>query len=173
MKESRKKFIIEAHKHACSDWKYMIEFEFPKLFKETELEVGKWYKTIIATFYVTELNPLKSYGFYSGVWEKERKTAVINKIKPATDKEVETVLIKEAKKRGFKEGAKVKCLEDGKRCTVKEMGFEFESRGNLLWVKQVELGNWLLLLKDGKWATITDTITKEQAEKELGKTIIN
>ncbi|MBL4820135.1 MAG: hypothetical protein JKY98_03955, partial [Gammaproteobacteria bacterium] len=29
---------------ACSEWKTKIKDAFPKLFKETELEAGKWYK---------------------------------------------------------------------------------------------------------------------------------
>ena len=46
MKQSRKKFIIEAHENACNEWKQKIEKEFPKLFKKDKLriEVGKWYK---------------------------------------------------------------------------------------------------------------------------------
>ncbi len=30
-----KKFVLEAHEHACSEWKEKIEKEFPKLFNET------------------------------------------------------------------------------------------------------------------------------------------
>ena len=43
MKESRKEFIKKAHSAACSEWKTNIEKEFPKLFKEDALEVGRWY----------------------------------------------------------------------------------------------------------------------------------
>lgn len=41
MKKSRKKFIKEAHEHACSEWKDKIEKEFPKLFtKEETYKIG-------------------------------------------------------------------------------------------------------------------------------------
>lgn len=76
----------------------------------------------------------------------------------------EKFLIKEAKKRGFKDG-NFKCLiqhtcNNGK-------GYIYNG-GNLY------LNGQCLFSKYSKWAKIIiETITKEQAEKELGKTIID
>jgi hypothetical protein len=164
MKKSRKEFIKEAHSSACSEWKYNIEKEFPELFKKDPLEVGKWYKSEIATFKVTSVAPLKSYGIYSGKWANDNFTNITTRIKPATDKEVEEALIKEAKKRGFKENVRFKCL------------YNHDYKGKCIPLFCSDGYLWLeggCVFKDGKWATIVETITKEQAEKELGKTILN
>lgn len=82
----------------------------------------------------------------------------------------EEALLKEAKRLGVK----VRCLADGSVVTVQEMEFSFCKISGDFWVKQEEYGLWCLLFEDGVWATIvTETITKEQAEKELGKTIVD
>lgn len=80
--------------------------------EKPKLEVGKWYKTkdwgntnFGALIFITEFkeSTVSGYGFnaigwnnQSDLWSKKNLTI------PATDKEVETALIKEAKKRGFK-----------------------------------------------------------------------
>jgi hypothetical protein len=176
MKESRKEFIKKAHSAACNEWKKNIEKEFPKLFKEDALVVGKWYKIQCSKNALVFIQGYKkTYGFdYAGLWtnmwnENISRTTYI----PATDKEVEEALIKEAKKRGFKEGVRVDKLlytnigslnGDSKTCENKEFKLSF---GHLF------IGNLLIFHNTGKWATIVETITKEQAEKELGKTILN
>ena len=172
MKESRKKFIKKAHSHACDLYKSRIEKEFPKLFKEDALVVGKWYKSKIAVFRVTSLVPLKSYGVYSGKWGNEFYTDVTTKYGPATEKEVEEALIKEAKKRGFKQGAVVNQQPAyngyGDIYTVKGSYFSYNSSRDNFAIDGTGI------YKQGKWAEIIkETITKEQAEKELGKTILN
>ena len=172
MKESRKKFIKKAHSHACDLYKSRIEKEFPKLFKEDALVVGKWYKSKIAVFRVTSLVPLKSYGVYSGKWGNEFYTDVTTKYRPVTDKEVEEALIKEAKNIGYK-NVKINNLESignvllNHHSCISSDCYYYNVSENALWF----MGR--LIFWNGKWAEIVETITKEQAEKELGKTILN
>tara|TARA_R110002111_G_scaffold2678_1_gene17657 strand:+ start:41 stop:571 length:531 start_codon:yes stop_codon:yes gene_type:complete len=176
MKESRKEFIKKAHSAACYDWKQNIEKEFPKLFKKEE--IYGWYKSKELKGWCVFLeNGLSIYGIDSfGDWfEGHGYNYQLHKDDyKATDKEVEEALIKEAKKRGFKEGVtvdKVNLSDDyNPNNKLKENTIntnELLSHG-YLWVSSI------LIYDNGEWATIIkETITKEQAEKELGKTILN
>jgi hypothetical protein len=163
MKESRKEFIKEGHKAACSEWKSKIEKEFPELFKMDALVVGKWYKSDNCLFNYQKQSSV--YGFFRGKWIQQNwswsnyyKDVIL-----ATHKEVEEALIKEAKKRGFKEGLVTKYGEITNRYE-----HNFNSRD-----KSFHFHN-IMVFENGKWAEIIkETITKEQAEKELGKTILN
>ena len=182
MKESRKEFIKKAHSAACSEWKTNIEKEFPKLFKEDALEVGRWYNGYENyLIYITNIRQEFSYkkiSYYGLSWEQKWKCDYIanrdieNSLKPATDKEVKEALIKEAKKRGFKEGVRV----ESRWLTAPS---EEKLIGNFIFDNEFELccrasnGSLWTIFQDGEWATIVETITKEQAEKELGKTILN
>ena len=183
MKQSRKDFIIKAHKHACSDWKGYIEEEFPKLFK-SELEIGKWYKytdvenwkLCITVFNGTDV---KGYGFScSRLFMEDWRATGCNELDtliPCTDEEVETALIKEAKKRGFEKGSTIIDARDFKKEKISEIEFEicnYKPYGLELTVSKGK-HNYCVLFSQGKWATIIETITKEDAEKQLGKTIIN
>ena len=100
---------------------------------------------------------------HDGAWSGIKKE--IEKEFPKLFKEVEQALIKEAKKRGFKKGVRFTCLYN--KFIVDDCHPMLCSEG-YLWIK----GG--CVFRDGKWATIIkETITKEQAEKELGKTILN
>ena len=167
MKESRKEFIKKAHSAACSEWKTNIEKEFPKLFKKSALVVGKWYKEAGCLFnYQYGLN---IYGFFSdGVWTDRGWSWYDTVSTPATDKEVEEALIKEAKRRGFKEGIEFKSVSSGNSIERVYDVFSYYSKQDQL----CSAGGSVFI--GGKWAEIIkETITKEQAEKELGKTILN
>jgi hypothetical protein len=173
MKQSRKDFIIEAHDNACNDWRNRIEKEFPKLFKKDALEVGDyWYKNdgnlvLICDLggnvkYLPIYESIENNRFgYSGVVCFERK---------ATEIEVEQALIKEAKKKGFKEGVKFNSAwRSGAICYFN--GMHYEAKNNSL---SSGCSYNDCIFQSGKWAEIVkETITKEQAEKELGKTILN
>jgi hypothetical protein len=166
MKQSRKDFIIEAHDNACNDWRNRIEKEFPKLFKKHSLEVGEWYKR---EDYLMVWNDGKdTYGFFNGsfgkwAFGKDIKDELIL----ATEKEVEQALIKEAKKRGFKKGVVV--VSKGYTDSIFDGKFRFGENCN----DALDGFGTGYIFKKGVWATIKETITKEQAEKELGKTILN
>jgi hypothetical protein len=171
MKQSRKDFIIEVHDNACNDWRNRIEKEFPKLFKKDDLVVGNWVKTNKGSiFCIEKITGNTLYGFGIGystkIWDKNyfaSKSVCLL----ATDKEVEQVLIKEAKKRGFKKGVFIINEYMGYVwngiCGSNEIAFK---HGTMC------IDN-IIIYEKGKWATIVETITKEQAEKELGKTILN
>ena len=167
MKESRKEFIKKAHSSACSEWKTNIEAEFPKLFKKDDLVVGKWYKEETTNFLVF-IKDLKhssyaGYGFNTrGDWKDSLGRIGLQHI-PATDEEVKKALIKEAKKRGFKEGVRIKSiwmsgtakLFYGELCFDGEFELCYKNNGGMLYT----------LFNNGVWATIVEeTITKEEAK---------
>ena len=178
MKESRKEFIKKAHSAACSEWKENIEKEFPKLFKEDALVVGEWYKRKEDSrlWFVTHIKNGCSYGYgfdYSGYWADESKGFNFSlELNKATDKQAEQALIKEAKKIGYK-NVKISNLESignmllNHHSLISSDRYYYNVSENALWF----MGR--LIFWNGKWAKIVETITKEQAEKELGKTILN
>ena len=178
MKESRKEFIKKAHSAACSEWKTNIEKEFPKLFKKDVLAVGKWYKSRNCLFNYQKQGNV--YGFFTdgdwtngnGGWSWDA-TSAKPATEPATDKEVKEALIKESKKRGFKEGVRIKSKWMRNISENKLNGkFMFDNKFELCATTNVSM--YYTIFKNGVWAEIIkDTITKEQAEKELGKTILN
>lgn len=104
-----------------------LEAELQKLKNEVtpKFEVGKWYKTNClggSIFYLTE-SPVEDcyvsgYGFENGDWcdLSEHYWTLEQKYKPtlATHQEVKEALIKEAKKRGFKEGVRINHSIEGK-----------------------------------------------------------
>ena len=162
MKQSRKDFIKKAHESACIEWKTNIEKEFPKLFKDDDLVVGQWYKSIPTRSLMVFNNGKEAYGFFNEKYGTNWAFG-IGSFKPlATDKEVEQALVKEAKKRGFKDGVNYKTAS---KMVVKKLVF------NKLQFNQDSNGGFLTdgfggsIFEYGKWATIIETITKEQAEK--------
>ena len=179
MKESRKEFIKKAHSAACSEWKENIEKEFPKLFKEDALVVGKWYKSEGCLFNYQKQSNV--YGFFTdGSWMNGDWIWYGANAKPATDKEVEEALIKEAKKRGFKEGVNFNVTKDlwdtsiggreGFNTVIDKNTYDYSESSNSFKINCID--GCMSIFTKGKWATIVETITKEQAEKELGKTIL-
>jgi hypothetical protein len=173
MKQSRKDFIIEAHDNACNDWRNRIEKEFPKLFKKDALVVGEWYNynsCLLNYQGINKENYFKGYGIIHNKWSDSEGSSLGNSASewiPVTDKEVEKALTKEAKKRGFKKGVFISNEYMGYVwngiCFSNEIAFKY---GTMC------IDN-IIIYEKGKWATIVETITKEQAEKELGKTILN
>tara|TARA_R110002153_G_scaffold51953_2_gene145845 strand:+ start:1055 stop:1594 length:540 start_codon:yes stop_codon:yes gene_type:complete len=179
MKESRKDFILELHLEAFPSRKTKIEKEFPKLFKNNGLVVGKWYKTDgFLQIFSGKFGNGCTYGFRrDGVYSASMGFHKNYTHYLATDKEVEQALIKEAKKRGFKEGVNFKLIEGGvgmlnSTKITKDYEIVYEASRNRLVLERI--GILYTILKEGVWATIVEeTITKEEAEKELGKIIID
>jgi len=175
MNKSRKEFIKRAHSAACSEWQTEIETEFPKLFPKTKLEIGKWYKLENDNKFMFCFNGsfgnYTHYGFNSsGDWMPENRLGVHERDKyiPATDKEVKDALTTEAKIIGLKKGVKYHSFFFG----TNTIGDSTLTNG---WIDEenrfVMHGN--CIFQKGKWATIVETITKSEAEKELGKTIVD
>jgi len=150
--------------------KAKIEKEFPKLFKKEQYNINDW-------VYWSGLNP--GYGFMRGqcpgfsdsldiclIEDTEKVTSCSkSNLRKATDKEVETALIKEAKRRGFKEGNDIGDFNGIGSELIHSSSSQFSPSTNMFF------RGGFCVFNEGKWATIK-TITKEQAEKELGKTII-
>jgi hypothetical protein len=175
--ELSEEFVLEAHKAACNDWKQRIEKEVPELFNP-KLEKGRWYKQIHE-----DGNMILScfqgfgnfqYGFSArGNWSNQIGNAWISsatcKVELATDKEVETALIKEAEKRGFKEG-NYKGLEK-LYIDSKFTGWHYGSGLNKLYsAEEGEGGD--VIFHNGKWAEIIENPIPKKLQKlidEYGK----
>jgi len=143
---------------------------FPEVF-EQKLVVGKWYKTtycggslFFTTDGITNENRVSGYGFeldysWQGLqndyWELDKG------FEPATEQEVFETLKKEAVKRGFKENIRIKELGN-----TKDGRFYYSEEFNYL-----SCGSYAIF-QNGIWAEIIPTITKEEAEKQLGRKII-
>lgn len=115
-------------------------------------------------------NGFQKYGFDSeGNWFSQIiKVSLQGNEFETTNEEVFEALKKEAVKRGFEKGTFVeKCLVHD---ISGKMDFEFKSRVEKL--KIFWLGGFCIF-KNGKWATIIQTITKSEAEKLLNKKIID
>lgn len=167
---------------------YLKEW-FTDAFKEdkVELEVGKWYKKgntlalikciddkgmYFQRFHCYGFNLLTGYdnscfdvahGEYHG-------------FELATPEEVTEALTKEAVKRGYKEGVYMEDLyhdsKDHFKCNGNSFDYE-EVPFNVLKGKMAlrdKAGNVIFCY--GKWASIIPTITKEDAEKLIGKKIV-
>ena len=172
MKESRKQFIREAHEAACSEWKKKIEQEFHNLFEKSKFEIGKWYKK--NNFIVNYQGGGQGYGGGSMWFDlgDEYWTFEItpNLWQPATDEEVEEMLIRGANKRGLVEGARYYSIvtNDQYQLNVVSRNYEYDSDLNAL-----SDGFGGILFYEGKWAEPINTITKAEAEKKLGLTIVD
>jgi hypothetical protein len=155
MKQQRKEFIIQAHAAACSDWKTKIEKEFPKMFKEDGLIVGKWYKNSFGGIALYQGKDVKTYGLNSSknwYFNKGWFTTIKDQI-PATDKEVSKALIAEAKKRGYKNG-NYKCMTVCFNTLKVVDDFFFKPSTRELWMGKIGLSNQVFA--NGIWAEIIE-----------------
>lgn len=171
MKKSRKEFIIEAHKAACSEWKTKIEKEFPKLFKKEGLQIGKWYKSkrtsCIAFVQEVYSKDFKAYGFDDEMrWTDSCKmwTNDFSSWELATEEEVFDALKKESIKRGIWNVPII--YPDGRTTYLDDLTIYFDLENN--WLRS----KYGIVFENGVFATSIKSITKEEAEKQLGVKII-
>jgi len=167
--EVSKEFILEAYSSACPTWKAKLEKEFPTVFVKEELELNRWYKSkngsLIYPISLKEEfnNAYNYYGFCEGgtKWTDKDWTNMPKNFRLATPQEVETALINEAKRRGFKEGCDF--IDVNKRTIKNAAGiFLFNSNVNFL----AFCGG--AIFDDGKWATIIEQpLTLEQRIENL------
>lgn len=147
--------IIDAFQSTTNTTEFKAVLKIKGLIKE-ELEVGKWYKYSDSEgflFCITNVqnDGVEVYGFNSwGNWIDEG-SYYSEYLIPATDKEVKDALIKEAKKRGFKEGVKFKSIVSGN--IRKFTGFYFGSDEDECWLSNDTVG---CIFKKGKWAEIIE-----------------
>ncbi len=176
-----KEQILNLNKYGNIFTSNSLKDMFPEAFK-TELEVGKWYKTPYcggALFCVTDLDNIKN-GHISGYgtevrygWQGLKKDYwYLDKgYTEATPEEVKEALIAEAKKRGYKD-RNYKCLVIPE-CTNKvKDNFHYNRKYNQLFHGESENTANNVVFSEGKWATIIETISREEAEKLLNKKII-
>ena len=147
------------------------------------LKVGEWYKATDSKFMVllTKFNSMyDSKGYFfdtSGDWKGFGDVGLGQCIK-ATHQEIDQALTDEAKRRGFKEGAKFKSLsENGKIRTVSdETGMFYYIKENSLttstpkkeWYNKHNVQSNPTIFKDGVWAEIIDEKSELKQEiKEL------
>ena len=166
MKLSKKqqKFIKQAYKDACQEWKIDIKKNFPKLFK-TCLKAGDWarviqkdheqYDTIVflTKGCICDFNSIRVNGEHGDGFDNYH-------LVKATREEVEKALIKEAKRRGFVEGATFKqdflFLNEYTIAGLKGFQLDF---GGYLCIKfnsdyQVNRYQERVIFSNGKWAKI-------------------
>lgn len=131
------------------------------------LEVGTWYKDTDGCI-VNYQGGNKGYGvtsygaawYYNDGWGFEDGTENWSK---TSDDEVEVVLVNEANKRGYKEGVSIDFVAG--KCTLNNV--DPYLRNGDLWYGDCRV------FVNGKWAEIiNNTITREEAERILNKTIV-
>lgn len=156
---------VEGYSHTFTIPKTPETFEglhIPHVCEEPKLEVGKWYiikrieydsKYVPALIYLKDKS-ISNYGFNhagdwtvsygdTGSWDNTEDIYT-----PATDKEISEALIKEAKKRGFKEGIKYlspnKSFERVIKLPLKcDTDSVYDRDSNVIFL-------------EGKWATIVE-----------------
>lgn len=160
----------------CDKWKNKILEVYPKA-KENFLEVGKWYKNKFGGIACFKGVGQKTYGFNSlGFWYfNDNWFITTNELVLATEEEVEQALINEAEKRGYKKGSYCAFGELGtykRHLVTSSIKMHWDYTGYYLVVLNDEDKGNDIIFRDGKWVDIVrETITKEEAEKQLGKII--
>ena len=126
--------------------------------KNTKLTKGKWYKNLThegSYFLFEEIGNFNYKGCgvdYIGNWYDNDNWVwgLDDSYREATQQEIEEILIKEARSRGYKEGQFIKSFVYGEsRLSGNGEGFRFDKKKNRLWY------NSNILFQDGKWAEVT------------------
>lgn len=178
--KKQKKQLLELAKQAynssdvCQQWKDKILEVCPE-FKPT-LEVGKWYKVDEEPNTLWFIESIRNdfgvgYGICFGDWRDYCDSIQINKpsyytFAPATDKEVEEALIKEAKKR-YKIGDKIKIFnQENNDNELRGFSLDFINDENVL---SATNGGYDCLFDKGKWAEIISEPVKKMTVSEICK----
>lgn len=149
---------------------------------EESFKVG-WYKSTddcgILGFMseVYDRNRVRFYGIdLNGKWNNNdwvREDYLNCSMILMTPSEVSEALIKEAKKRGFKEGVKTECLNvDGEVETIGEFQ-TFTEDGRLLFGSDSAVGWCCIMDKNGKWAEIIEEKEEEFTTEEKLKAALH
>jgi hypothetical protein len=155
--------------------KAKIENEVPEI--NPKLEVGRWYKwndsntdtNVLLNITQTDSREIWAYGFVNNEFkhncifysQKYNREAIEN-LTLATPEEVETALINEAKRTGFKKGVKCVFVNSENVRVIKGNMYNFNEDCNYL-----SLG-YNVIFHKGKWATIINEPTqKELLQKQV------
>jgi hypothetical protein len=151
--------------------------------QKTEFEAGKWYKyndCTVVCIVNTNTDRIKTYGMSIDGWDKnfniETGSSYYKGLTPATDKEVETMLIKESKHRGYEVGVNILSFHSSLEpyCDTREIypsGYTYRSEENSLALR----GGFRVFCK-GKWAEIIEKkqpkeMTMAQINEALGEEV--
>lgn len=139
---------------------------FPEVF-ELKREKGKWYKCVLERGSLFEcLGNGRARGFFQGrEWTDDWAYPGSENLRLATDTEVLEALTNEAKKRGFKCAKFIKSAYNDKVYEVTGDRFYLDKDGDFVFGE-------IIIMKNGIWAKIIKTYTKEEAEKMLNAKII-
>lgn len=170
-----KELIEKCPSSQCKE-EYIREL-FPECFKSEVKElVTGWLKHKDGKFpnwlWYVNFDTGQNYGFisngeFSGS-SKNQLEYVQGRCEQATQEEVFEALKNEAVKRGLKQGIMIKSFKEYHGLsTLSEKGFEFNFSKNIMHLGGCEI------FKDGLWQTPLETISKEEAEKQLNKKIID
>ncbi len=147
-------------KKEIKELKRSEERKYKPYVDKSQLEVGKWYIHKIDNWiiFITELDGAgyRFYGKKISRWVNKDFFFNISDFKPATDKEVEDALIKEAKRRGFKKGVRFnqENINKGYRDNVEVDSDSFRFRNNTLSTRDA----FWIIFQDGKWAEIIEQV---------------
>jgi len=174
MNQKQKDLVIKAlgASDVCSTWKDEIKKVFPELVEKLKMNI--WY-SLSDNFLQFHTGQSDNIGWnLTGKWSTTLGTAFAEEFKEASEEYVKARLIKEAKKRGLIPGNLVQNNIHTRPFTISDSKlYEFSFNHNTLWVRAKESHNTgkFSLFKDGEWAKLC--ITKKEAEKTLGKIIID
>lgn len=177
--ELRKEFILEAYEAACYDWKERIRKEVPELFN-AKLEVGKWHIGTVCFGSFINIKGFEWRGYYNRIecfglthghsWRDDFEINNLNhekSLRLATKEEIESILWKEANKRGLFEDTKIENSVNGNNTLLNCYSFAvcYNYQLDQLWNKNG------VIYQKGIWATpldknkdIKDKIEKLQKE---------
>ena len=121
---------------------------------EPKFEIEKWYKSEYTDAMLFQFENGRGYGVDDNEWRSNDPMHNNNKAwTEASKKEVEKMLIKEAKRRGFKEGVKFKSV-NGHPFTLDECWFS-DLDSYTMWSSGCGI-----IFKNGKWAEIIENKLK-------------
>jgi len=165
----------DSHLQFAKKYNILNELFTPVYKEENELQSGKWYKTNEdeTLWFINSIDDNgdgNGYGFLFGQWAKSNTIALNNKkfdFKEASKEYVESMLIKEAKKRGLKEWAIANSM-DGKESFRIKGGLYFSKQMNTLYCRLSD--RYAPIFKNGIWIELK----KESNYKtELNKALDN
>lgn len=127
-----------------------LEKRLAELKSQPDFEVGKWYKAKSHNAFFCYKGNGVGYGIrINNVWIDEEPMTEISLWTEATKEEVESALIKQAEKRGFKEGVRFKSASSNMEITLGKV--KPSMYDNLLYMSLVGV-----VFCNGKWAEIIE-----------------
>ena len=164
----------EGREPICTDWENWLKDRHPELFEE-EFKVGDWVYWSGNCQTVGKIKahakPIIGLCFELSETHKDTKydSCHVDNLRKATSEEIETHLIKEAKKRGYFENSHLHIEEI--RSPVKNLKYNPNWSPDMDCLYDTETLH-VIWRPDKGWMSLVETITKEEAEKQLGKKIV-